>query len=355
MEISKQDVMNCMFSEWYPKFSHLTMKSYIIKLPDEFVKYLQDNGTIILPKGASLKIRAERSSDDDEDWSDEEDESTEEGVVDYPEVIKAIKETLEKLNHKAFPKLNWSAPKDAVWITANNNLRCSTPGDVILLLKSSDFITYDLTSPFKLCRNDSDPVPAYDKQLVLRKWANLVPGMEFRCFVRNHQLIAISQRYHQQYYDYIEKSKESLPIEIFTFFKENIKDKFSSRNYIVDVYKKRDGNFWIIDFNPWGLMNDPLLFTWEELEDFDVSRLSHDDCPILSPDGETVGIFRYTSRNVTMQPSEVLSHRVPQDFLDLSRGEDATKLVDFLRMKIQSEDQQESSDDEEAWQLPSTS
>lgn len=49
-------------------------------------------------------------------------------------------------------------------------------------------------------------------------------------------------------------------------------------------------------------------------------------------DGETVGIFRYASKDVTMQPSEVLSHRVPQDFLDLSRGEDATKLIDFLRM-----------------------
>lgn len=51
-------------------------------------------------------------------------------------------------------------------------------------------------------------------------------------------------------------------------------------------------------------------------------------------DGETVGQFRYSNSDLTIQPSQYLSYRMPQDFIDLSYGNDATKLVDFMRMVI---------------------
>ncbi|XP_039262586.2 translation initiation factor eIF2 assembly protein-like isoform X1 [Styela clava] len=350
--LTKEHVMNCMFSKWYSQFSDITIKSFIIPLPDDFVEYLQKDGPLILPKGADLSIQS--NFDDNENWSDEDETQNENEAPQFTALLEQIKEVLEKLNWKSFPKLNWSSPKDAIWITSNNSLKCNTPGDIILLMKSSDFITYDLTSPFKLCTDDSIPDPQFQKELVLRKWANLVPGMEFRCFVRNHKLIAACQRHHQQYYEYVESQQQSLPVEICRFFQEKIQHKFNNSNYVVDIYKKRDGKFWIIDFNPWGSMTDSLLFTWEELNSFVQSQLTEEDCPIITPDGEPIGMFRFAKRDATMQPSETLSYRMPQDFLDLSRGEDATKLVDFLRMKIQNENDDSSSDDDEPWQLPAS-
>lgn len=42
--------------------------------------------------------------------------------------------------------------------------------------------------------------------------------------------------------------------------------------------------------------------------------------------------FRYTTSEVTVQPSPCLSYRIPRDFVDLSSGEDAYKLIDFLKL-----------------------
>ena len=49
-------------------------------------------------------------------------------------------------------------------------------------------------------------------------------------------------------------------------------------------------------------------------------------------DGEIKGQFRYADKDTILQPSEGLSYRMPVDFVDLSTGADATKLIDFLRM-----------------------
>ena len=67
-------------------------------------------------------------------------------------------------------------------------------------------------------------------QLVLRKWANLSLGMEFRCFIRNNQLIGVSQRDWRQYYDFIEAEKETFASEIQKFIAEKVLPHFPSQN-----------------------------------------------------------------------------------------------------------------------------
>lgn len=42
--------------------------------------------------------------------------------------------------------------------------------------------------------------------------------------------------------------------------------------------------------------------------------------------------FRCTDSEATVQPSPYLSYRLPKDFVDLSTGEDAYKLIDFLKL-----------------------
>jgi hypothetical protein len=69
------------------------------------------------------------------------------------------------------------------------NLQCTTPEDVFLALKASDFILNDLDHAYDDCvpENEGDAsAPLYS--LVLKKWYAIPPSHEFRCFVLGHRL-----------------------------------------------------------------------------------------------------------------------------------------------------------------------
>ena len=62
-----------------------------------------------------------------------------------------------------------------------------------MLLKSSDFVSHDLTpeSVFENCDLDAEEKEqsTYELELVLRKWYPVNPSREVRCFVRNGRFI----------------------------------------------------------------------------------------------------------------------------------------------------------------------
>ena len=79
-------------------------------------------------------------------------------------------------------------------MVAGPPLRCQTPEDVYLLLKSSDFIAHDLEHAYDDCEEE-DRYPC-DRQsappkfsLVLKKWFSMPRSHEFRCFVKKNSLI----------------------------------------------------------------------------------------------------------------------------------------------------------------------
>lgn len=110
------------------------------------------------------------------------------------------------------------------------------------------------------------------------------------------------------------------------------------------------GRVWLIDLNPFGEVTDSLLFSWDELMSGEVvDHQQQVSKPSFYPkrpafatrhgslrDGWFVWqdgpAFRYTTSEVTVQPSPCLSYRIPRDFVDLSAGEDAYKLIDFLKL-----------------------
>lgn len=115
-------------------------------------------------------------------------------------------------------------------------LKCQSPADVYLLLKSSDFISHDLDHAFDGCV-DYDPdtvaeeelVPATSKlsvegssetdsdddegdapprkrmtkqytfELVLKQWYDMPKSQEWRCFVRDRKLVGESDELHRLY------------------------------------------------------------------------------------------------------------------------------------------------------------
>lgn len=72
-------------------------------------------------------------------------------VPKFEELSRKVMKKIRKLGGRCFPKLDWSAPKDASWIALNRTLSCSTFIDICLLLKSSTFTTHDLAEPFEYC------------------------------------------------------------------------------------------------------------------------------------------------------------------------------------------------------------
>jgi len=190
------------------------------------------------------------SSNDDEDDSDEDGSNTGIKKYNFPELTSQIQEALSTLSGPnnnlgvIMPKLNWSSPKDATWMNCGS-LKCTKVGDIYLLLKSSDFIVSDLEFSVDDCLDDDDTASVkqdgveevndmiegisitkesndhsdkgaaastikattekvistnanascsdtksneFEYELVMRKWCNLHPSMEFRCFVYAHEL-----------------------------------------------------------------------------------------------------------------------------------------------------------------------
>jgi hypothetical protein len=94
---------------------------------------------------------------------------------------------------------NFQCVQDASWILpASSPLKCTCPADVYLLLKSSDFVSHDLSKDtvFEGCEFVSpDPSPTYELELVLRKWYSVDRSREFRCFVRQDVLLGPTHPY----------------------------------------------------------------------------------------------------------------------------------------------------------------
>jgi hypothetical protein len=156
----------------------------------EFVEYLKADG-IVLPQGCSLSTdehEAEQPTGSDD--SDDGEDSHKDKVPDFPAIVEKMQTAIDTLGGRVVPKLNWSIPRDASWLLPGNTLECRTPGEVILLLKSSDFVAHDLIHVFDDCIDkDSCEATFTDYVLCLRKWTEVHPSTEFRCFVGNNSLI----------------------------------------------------------------------------------------------------------------------------------------------------------------------
>ncbi|RKO84164.1 D123-domain-containing protein, partial [Blyttiomyces helicus] len=185
-----QQILNCSFSSWYPKFASATLKSKVIRpLPEEFVAYLNADG-VFLPLDRYGRSYLWADGDGEDESGEDEDSS----IPHFPELQTQIDDAIEELGGAVFPKLNWSSPKDASWIAVEGTLKCRTAADIFLLLKSSDFIAHDLSHAFEDCIapvESQAALPARPEafELVLRKWYALVPSMEFRCFVRDGEMV----------------------------------------------------------------------------------------------------------------------------------------------------------------------
>lgn len=135
-------------------------------------------------------------------------------LLDFSEELK---NNLELLDNSAFVKTNWHAPQDAIWITAGQTLKCTNFTDIYQLIKASVIFRNDF--------NTTD-IEQKDQHIVLRKYRDIHPGTEFRCFVKEKRLIAISPRDWPEYHEHIVMENHQIISTICDMFKDSIKNKF---------------------------------------------------------------------------------------------------------------------------------
>ena len=245
------------------RYRTLAPRSRAIPMPAPFLAYLRSDSIVLPPEDkAPTDDDGYDSFSEDEDADEASDPSTE-----WKDFHTQVKDTIAEFGGKVTPKLNWSAPKDATWINATNDTECRSANDIYLLLKSSDFVTHDLEHAFDDCVPDTESAskPEVPYHLVLRKYANFNPSLEFRCFVRDRKLLCLCQR-DQNHYDFLFPLRDSLRSRIQAFFDEKLKDTFPDPNFVFDVYLPAPHQrVWLVDINPWAERTDPLLFSWLEI------------------------------------------------------------------------------------------
>ncbi|KAL1935907.1 hypothetical protein VTP01DRAFT_41 [Rhizomucor pusillus] len=324
--IYRQDVINCSFSSWYKEFRNVTFRSKIYALPPTFIDYLNADN-IYLPDDGQPRT----ADEDATEFSDEDDEDDEGDInkkPNFPEIEQFIRDSIRQLGGAVIPKLNWSSPKDAAWISATQSLKCTSPFDVFLLLKSSDFINHDLNFAFEHC-SEQEPI-AFD--LILREWRDLQPSMEFRVFVKDRAIIGISQR-DPTYYEFMNDVKEDIEDMIYDFFEDVVRDKFPSQNYAFDVYVDRDRcKVWLMDFNPFSPATDALLYTWEELRQF-------------GDDSEAE--IRIVETQTANSAPRFATNMVPKDVVDLSDGRTVAEFAEEFQRAMALAGQSDSDSDDD--------
>ncbi|KAJ8653405.1 hypothetical protein O0I10_010951 [Lichtheimia ornata] len=336
--VSRQDIENCSFPAWYSQFRSVTFESRILPLPSEFVDYLNADGIYLPDDGQPRPATIEEISDDDEEaFSDDEQEHN---IPKFPEIEQFVRDSVRQLGGDVFPKLNWSSPRDAAWITATQSLKCNSPFDVFLLLKSSDFINHDLNHAFDEC---ADPSTSPQQQhLVLREWHTLQPSMEFRVFVKDKEIAGISQR-DMTFYDYMAGIKDDIEEMIYAFFQDHIQSKFPSTSYAMDVYVDRPRHkVWLIDFNPFSPTTDSLLYDWTELMEFNP----------LNPEFEPeFRIIESVVDSRVCNAPRFATNMVPKDVIDLSDGRTVAEFAEeferVMKLAGQQEDSSSSEDDDD--------
>ncbi|RXW24480.1 hypothetical protein EST38_g1330 [Candolleomyces aberdarensis] len=294
-------ILSFQFSSWYPTFSDVSIKSTIVRpLSGDFREYLESE-SVFVPAGSENAPPESTLSDDEGEGNDGSDE---EGGPSYafPELDAKIRECINQYG-AVFPKLNFTSPRDASWILPPSSpLKCTSPADVYLLLKSSDFVNHDvnLERVFEGC---SKPPAVHDG-------SGSGAG------------------------DY-DATQEKIVASIVRFWEDKIKPRRQDQSdYIFDFLLTRDltrGH--ILDFNPYAPRTDSLLFSYEDLRDLAAA-------PPSDSDSKDIPEFRYidspshpaASRNAPTNQHNM----VPYEAIELSSGKDIEEFAELWKTQVQS-------------------
>ena len=310
---TRAEVAACAFPSWAPSFSGLVHRHEVLPLPPPFVARLRAGGALFAPKQSGAfpqrskkdPFTSETLFEDDtssSSSSEAEDEGGDTaggggaGACEFPELEAAAGDAIARLGGAALPKLSWSAPKDAVWLSADGTLRVTSGAEALLVLLASDAAAHDACHAFSACSDaapadDASPPPEHQLFLVLKAWAPPHKSSEFRCFAANGTLLAACQRHTADHWRHLSDdadAREAVLDALRRFTEVEVATRWGGARCVFDVAVSPRGRVRVIDFNPWGGSTLPLLFTWAELESLAASAAAPPPRPPLAPASSAV-------------------------------------------------------------------
>eukprot|EP00041_Stephanoeca_diplocostata_P016132 m.314218 g.314218 ORF g.314218 m.314218 type:complete len:397 (+) comp20265_c0_seq5:183-1373(+) len=138
-------------------------------------------------------------------------------------------------------------------------LRYRSATDVLDSMLRSERVMQDMR--LALCHNDR-----FLEHLAVRPWVNIDVDMEFRGFVCNNHLNAVSQYNHLAYFPRLVSMKHELQHRIQQYFYSDIQERLAPLydRYVVDfaVTGQHHDQIWVIEINPYLETTDACLFSW---------------------------------------------------------------------------------------------
>ena len=137
----------------------------------------------------------------------------------------------------------------------SNNLKSDNAKDVLNLLLTSERIHMDLKDWIK---------EGGKEMLAIREYGqNLCDDLEFRAFIYNNKLTAITQYDHYIKFEHIIKNKDKYQKMINDYWNKNIKDLIKIPNYSIDFAILNDNSVIAIEMSPFMKSTGPCCLKWE--------------------------------------------------------------------------------------------
>ncbi|KAL9653344.1 hypothetical protein ABK040_001980 [Willaertia magna] len=130
-----------------------------------------------------------------------------------------------------------------------------------------DFILY-----FKQKQLNIKQQQKMEMKLIIREWIDIPLCNEFRCFIYNDKLRAISQYYDICYFKELQQNKNEIKDKLEIFINEKVNNLLknsklqNNKKYICDLAIGKDGNIYVIELNPYSDTTDTCLFSWKRDE-----------------------------------------------------------------------------------------
>eukprot|EP01130_Rhizamoeba_saxonica_P007463 TRINITY_DN3020_c0_g1_i1.p1 TRINITY_DN3020_c0_g1~~TRINITY_DN3020_c0_g1_i1.p1 ORF type:complete len:319 (+),score=68.93 TRINITY_DN3020_c0_g1_i1:439-1395(+) len=104
----------------------------------------------------------------------------------------------------------------------------------------------------------------WNMNIVVRRWIEINPEYEFRAFVHNNTMTAITHYYKFLYVEEIVECKELIQNLILEFFEHTLKELVPLDDYVIDfIYDYSNQSVSVIELNPWSEASSSALFDWE--------------------------------------------------------------------------------------------
>jgi len=156
--------------------------------------------------------------------------------------------------------------KDAAFTAANRILAVNNAKEALWLITNSERTYGDLFHTIK--QHQSNPKDyEWNMKIVIREWDDRIYlGNEFRSFVVNGNLTAISQYNDMCFYPHIANKENEIKQQIKEFFDKEIKDTLNKyyHAYVIDFVLISDKEIKVIELNPFGGMTGASLFSWQQ-------------------------------------------------------------------------------------------